>query len=54
MRILQAFGSTLRTKSGRSCVLQHWEGWKDVGTVMKFHAHAMDDPTITDVLFGTK
>lgn len=29
-------------------------GWKDVGTVMKFYAHAMDDPTVTDVLFGTK
>ncbi len=28
-------------------------GWKDVATVMKFYAHAMDDPTITDVLFGT-
>ena len=29
-------------------------GWKDVATVMKFYAHAMDDPTVTDVLFGTK
>lgn len=29
-------------------------GWKDVATVMKFYAHALDDPTITDVLFGTK
>jgi integrase len=29
-------------------------GWKDVGTVMKFYAHAMDDPTVTDVLFGTR
>ena len=29
-------------------------GWKDVGTVMKFYAQAMDDPTVTDVLFGTK
>lgn len=28
-------------------------GWKDVATVMKYHAHAMDDPTVTDVLFGT-
>lgn len=28
-------------------------GWKDVATVMKFYAHAMDDPTVTDVLFGT-
>ena len=27
-------------------------GWKDVATVMKFYAHAMDDPTVTDVLFG--
>lgn len=29
-------------------------GWKDVATVMKYYAHAMDDPTVTDVLFGTK
>ncbi len=29
-------------------------GWKDGVTVMKFYAHAMDDPTVTDVLFGTK
>ncbi|TQM93615.1 tyrosine-type recombinase/integrase [Roseinatronobacter monicus] len=28
-------------------------GWKDVATVMKYYAHALDDPTITDVLFGT-
>ncbi|MDC1480909.1 tyrosine-type recombinase/integrase [Ascidiaceihabitans sp.] len=29
-------------------------GWKDVGTVMKFYAHAMYDPTDVDVIFGTK
>jgi len=29
-------------------------GWKDVATVMKYYAHAMDDPTVTDVLFGTR
>ncbi len=29
-------------------------GWKDVATVMKFYAHAMDDATVTDRLFGTK
>jgi integrase len=28
-------------------------GWKDVTTVMKHYAHAMDDPTVTDVLFDT-
>ncbi len=28
-------------------------GWKDVATVMKFYAHAMDDPTLTDALFDT-
>ncbi len=28
-------------------------GWKDVGTVMKHYAHAMEDPTVTDVLFDT-
>lgn len=28
-------------------------GWKDVATVMKFYAHAMDDLTVTDVLFDT-
>lgn len=28
-------------------------GWKDVATVMKFYAHAMEDTTITDRLFGT-
>ena len=29
-------------------------GCKDVATVMKFYAHAMNDPTVTDLLFGTK
>lgn len=29
-------------------------GWKDVATVMKYYAHATDDLTVTDVLFGTK
>lgn len=28
-------------------------GWKDVSTVMKFYAHALDDLSVTDVLFGT-
>lgn len=28
-------------------------GWKDVATVMKYYAHAMDDRTVTDRLFGT-
>lgn len=28
-------------------------GWKDVATVMKYYAHAMNDPTVTDALFGT-
>jgi integrase len=28
-------------------------GWKDVGTVMRFYAHAMEDKTITDALFDT-
>lgn len=28
-------------------------GWKDVATVMKFYAHAMEDKTVTDGLFGT-
>jgi len=28
-------------------------GWKDVSTVMKHYAHAMDDPTITDIIFDT-
>jgi integrase len=29
-------------------------GWKDVATVMKHYAHAMADPTVTDVIFDTK
>lgn len=29
-------------------------GWTDVGIVMKFYAYAMDDPTVTDALFGIK
>jgi hypothetical protein len=29
------------------------EGWKDVATGVKYYAHAMDDPTVTDMLFGT-
>jgi len=28
-------------------------GWKDVSTVMKFYAHAREDPTVTDALFDT-
>ena len=28
-------------------------GWKDVSTVMTHYAHAMADPTVTDVVFGT-
>ena len=28
-------------------------GWKDAATVLKYYAHAMDDPTLTDALFGT-
>jgi integrase len=28
-------------------------GWKDVATVMKYYAHAMNDPTVTEALFGT-
>lgn len=29
-------------------------GWKDSVTVLKYYAHALDDPTVTDALFGTK
>ena len=28
-------------------------GWKDAATVLKYYAHAMDDTTLTDRLFGT-
>ncbi|MDP2051119.1 MAG: site-specific integrase [Cypionkella sp.] len=28
-------------------------GWKDVATVMKYYAHAVTDPTVTDAVFGT-
>jgi hypothetical protein len=28
-------------------------GWKDVATVMKYYAHAVNDPTVTDALFDT-
>lgn len=28
-------------------------GWKDAHTVLKYYAHAMDDPTLTEALFGT-
>lgn len=28
-------------------------GWKDAATVLKHYAHAVDDPTLTDALFGT-
>ena len=28
-------------------------GWKDAATVLEHYAHAMDDPTLTDALFGT-
>lgn len=27
--------------------------WKDIAPVMKFYAHAPDDLTVKDVLFGT-
>lgn len=29
-------------------------GWKDATTVLRTYAHAMKDPTVTDVLFDTK
>jgi integrase len=29
-------------------------GWKDSVTVLKYYAHALEDPTVTDALFGTK
>ncbi|KKL05941.1 hypothetical protein LCGC14_2600990 [marine sediment metagenome] len=29
-------------------------GWKDVATVMKYYAHAMDDPTLTEAVFDTE
>ena len=29
-------------------------GWKDVATVLKHYAHALEDETVTDVIFGTK
>jgi integrase len=29
-------------------------GWKDVATVLKHYAHALEDITVTDALFGTK
>lgn len=29
-------------------------GWKDVTMVVKTYGHAMDDPTVTDVIFDTK
>ncbi|MCR5856589.1 site-specific integrase [Mesorhizobium sp. J428] len=28
-------------------------GWKDVATLVRTYAHAMGDPTVTDVVFGT-
>lgn len=28
-------------------------GWKDAATVLKYYAHALDDATVTDALFGT-
>jgi len=28
-------------------------GWKDVATLVKTYAHAMNDKTVTDLLFGT-
>lgn len=28
-------------------------GWKDVATVMRFYAHAMDDATLSDAVFGS-
>jgi integrase len=28
-------------------------GWQDVATVMRFYAHAMDDATLSDAVFGT-
>lgn len=28
-------------------------GWKDVATVLKYYAHAMEDPTLSDLVFDT-
>lgn len=29
-------------------------GWKDAATAMRYYAHALENPTVTDVLFGAK
>lgn len=29
-------------------------GWKDAATVLRFYAHALEDPTLSDVVFGTR
>jgi len=48
------FATTLLRKGLDPKTVAKLGGWKDVATVMKFYAHAMDDPTLTDRLFDTE
>jgi integrase len=48
------FATTMLQKGVDPKTVAKTGGWKDVATVMKYYAHAMSDPTITDVIFDAQ
>ena len=47
------FATTMLRKGFDVKTVAKLGGWKDAATVLKYYAHAADDPTLTDALFGT-
>jgi integrase len=48
------FATTMLQKGIDPKTVAERGGWKDVATVMKFYAHAMQDMTVTDAVFDTE
>lgn len=48
------FATTLLRKGIDPKTVAKLGGWKDVATVMKHYAHAMDDPTLNNAVFDTE
>lgn len=47
------FATTLLRRGVDPKTVAKLGGWRDVATVMRFYAHAMDDPTISERVFDT-
>lgn len=47
------FATTMLQKGVDVKTVAKLGGWKDVATLVRTYAHAMGDPTVTDVIFGT-